>query len=121
MKRVFGIALVLLFCVTAVFLKGTMVSQAKSRIQQENKVYHEMEKDYIRKTREVLTKEGFENSGVNLTKVIDEEGNRTYTMAVHNSKINRLTENEREQLEKLLKSIEFADEKCLFYHEFLIQ
>ena len=94
MKRVFGIALILLVCMTGVFVKGTMVSQAKSRIQQENEAYHEMEKEYIRKIREVLGREGFENSGVNLTKIIDEEGKRTYTMAVHNSKINRLTENE---------------------------
>lgn len=114
-------AVIFLLCVTGFLVKGTVISQAKSRIQGENEAYHEMEKAYIRETREVLKNEGFENSGVNLTKVIDEEGNRTYTMVVHNSKISRLNEEEQEELAELLKSIEFADETCEFYHEFLVQ
>lgn len=120
-KKGFWTAVILLLCVAGFLVKGTVVSQAKSRIQEENETYHEMEKDYIRKTREVLEEEGFENSGVNLTKVIDGEGNRTYTMVVHNSKINRLEAEEKEELETVLKSIEFADENCDFYHEFLVQ
>lgn len=120
-KRGFWTAVILLVCVTGVLVKGTVVSQAKSRIQGEKEAYHEMEKAYIRETREILKKEGFENSGVNLTKVIDEEGKRTYTMVVHNGKINRLSTEEKEELEELLESIAFEDETCDFYHEFLVQ
>lgn len=120
-KKGFLTVVIVLLCVTGFLIKGTIVSQAKSRIQQENEAYHEMEKDYIRKTREVLKENGFENSGVNLTKVIDAEGKRTYTMAVHNSKINRLSDSEKKELEILLKNIEFADKNCDICHEFLIQ
>lgn len=117
----FLMVVIVLLCVTGFLIKGTIVSQAKSRIQQENEVYHEMEKDYIRKTREILKNKGFENSGVNLTKVIDADGKRTYTMVVHNSKINRLSEEEKEELKAQLESVEFADGSCEFFHEFLVQ
>ena len=120
-KKGFWTAVIVLLCVTGFLIKGTVVSQAKSRIQQENEAYHEMEKDYIRKTREALKENGFENSGINLTKVIDEDGKRTYRVVVHNSKINRLNNSEKNTLEAILKSIEFADENCDFCHEFLVQ
>ncbi len=120
-RRGFLTVVIILLCVTGFFIKGTVVSQAKSRIQQENEAYHDMEKEYIRKTRAVLKENGFENSGVNLTKVIDEDGSRTYKVVVHNSRINRLNNSEKDELELLLKSVKFADEKCDFSHEFLVQ
>ena len=121
MKKGFWTAVIVLLCVTGFLIKGTVVSQAKSRIQQEKEVFHELEKEYIRKTRAVLKENGYENSGVNLTKVIDKDGNRTYRVVVHNSRINRLSNSEKDELELLLKSVEFADENCNFYHEFLVQ
>lgn len=120
MKKSFWVAAVFLVCVIGVFVKGTVVSQAKSKIKQENETYHELEREYIKETRQTLKKAGFANSGVNLTKVIDGEGNRVYTMVVHNSKINNLDETGKSALLEQLKGIEFGDDNCQFYHEFLV-
>lgn len=120
MKRSFIVVVVFLLSMTGIFAKGTMVSQAKSRIQEENKAYHEMEKAYIKEVKEVLKEAGFENSGINLTKVIDERGTRTYTLLVHNSKINKLDAAEKESLLLQLENIRFEDEQCKICHEFLV-
>ncbi len=120
MKKSFLAVLILLMCITGVFIKGTVVSQAKSKIQEENKIYHEMEKTYIKEVKAVLEEAGFENSGVNLTKVIDENGGRAYTLLIHNSRINKLESEEKEALLLKLEGICFGDETCVIYHEFLV-
>ncbi len=110
----------LLILLTVFFFGETVESKEKSKLQAESKVYHEMEKEYLKSTRELLEKYGYKNSGVNMTKIIDEKGKRTYTVKIHNSKINALKETEKNELMESLQTIRFADEDCDFYHEFLV-
>ncbi len=120
MRKSFWTAAVLLIVITVFFMGETVESQAKSKLKAESSIYHEMEKEYLKNTRTILKEKGYENSGINMTKTIDEEGNRTYTVKIHNSKINALGEAEKESLLECLKSLQFADEECGFYHEFLV-
>lgn len=119
MKKRFSEIIFLLVFVLVIFMKKTVVSVADSRIQAEKEFYHKIESEYLKETRETLKESGYINSGVNLTKVIDEEGRRTYTVRIHNRRINALEETEREELLDTLRGICFADEQCEFYHEFI--
>ena len=72
-----------------------------------------------KETREFLTEEGFLNSGVMLTKVVDADGSREYTLTVHHGRIDEMTEEEREILLEKMEQLVFAGEGVSFFHEFL--
>ena len=118
MEKKFWAAVCLLICVTGLFTGKTLVSEAGSGQRTERELYRQMEKDYLRETGFVLEEAGFANSGMNLTKIVDGEGKRTYFMKIHNGRINALSGEEKEKLMIRLKSVSFADGQCEFYHEF---
>ena len=120
MSKRFLMILFGLMCVLVFFTAKTMVIVAESKQQAEKEFYHEMEMEYLRETKEILSESGYSNSGVNLTKIIDEDGRRTYSVKIHNRRINALNETEKEELMNELKSVEFADEQSEFYHEFIV-
>lgn len=120
MRKGFWIVTLVLVIISAFFMGETAISQSKSKLKAGSSAYHEMEKEYLKSTRKLLREKGYENSGVNLTKTIDEEGNRTYTVKIHNSKINALEKEEKEALLEALEEVPFADEACGFSHEFLV-
>lgn len=78
MRKSFLGTVFLLVIISMFFMGGTVESQAKTKLKAESQAYHQMEKEYLKRTREVLKEKGFANSGVNLTKIIDESGKRTY-------------------------------------------
>lgn len=117
-KRVWA-AVFLLICAVVFFTGKTLVSEAGSGQRAERELYHQMEKAYVKETRQALEEAGFVNSGVNLTKVIDQKGERIYFMKIHNGRINALKEPEKEELLAKLKGVNFADAECEFYHEFI--
>lgn len=118
MKSRFLTILFLLLCVIGFFTAKTIVIEAESKQHKERELYHEMEMEYLKETREILNDAGYANSGVNLTKIIDEEGRRTYTVRIHNRRIDALKDTEKEELMNKLKSVCFADGQCEFQHEF---
>lgn len=69
-----------------------------------NEYYRQIEKAYVDDVKQTLTKEGYSNAGVAMTKVVNELGGFDYTLKVHHRKIDRMDESEREKLSKLLTS-----------------
>ena len=120
MRKSFLGTVFLLVIISIFFMGGTVESQAKTKLKAESQAYRQMEKEYLKRTREVLKEKGFADSGVNLTKIIDESGKRTYTVKIHNSKINALEEEEKDDLLESLENVKFADEESSIYHEFLV-
>lgn len=82
--------------------------------------YNDLEQTLVTDTRRYLAKAGYENSGVNLTRVVDEEGVRSHTLTIHHRRIDNMEEEQREELRRELDSLTFASEKCIFCHEFLV-
>ena len=112
----FSVALVLLiaFCITE-----TVVSQSNEARCIEEKYYDEMEAVYLKEIKQLLMEEGYRNSGVTMTVVIDEAGLRSYTVSIHHKLIGNLSADEQEQLTQMLGAITFADTSCVFCHKFL--
>jgi len=103
------------------FLIGeTVRCQSKASEKELENYYAALEKQMVIETREYLSEAGFRNSGVMLTKVIDESGAREYTLTVHHKKINALTPAERMGLEERISGFDFGDENCSFEHKFLM-
>lgn len=73
-----------------------------------NEYYREIENAYVSDVRQTLTKEGFSNAGVSMTKVVNDLGGFDYTLKVHHRRIDRMDESERETLSKLLTSADIG-------------
>lgn len=82
--------------------------------------YREREQRLVRETRQELERQGFLNSGVTLTRVVEEDGKRIYTVTVHHRDIDRMEAAEREALARELAVLAFEDENSSFRYEFLI-
>lgn len=82
--------------------------------------YMMMETQLRENVREYLERNGYVDSGIMLTKVIDTDGSREYTLTVHNKRIDNLLDEEKQEILSDLASYDFEDVNCSFVHEFLI-
>ena len=91
--------------ITVFCISGTVHSSEKVERREREKYYREIEAEYVKEVRFFLNEEGYSNSGVTMTKVIDEEENRSYTMTIHHRGIGNLQQDEQEQLQEELLQI----------------
>ena len=110
-----GLVLIITFCVTQ-----TVYSQSDIAAQELENYYRTQEKQLLQETKDYLTEKGFANSGVTLTRVVDETGKRDYTFTIHHGKIDRMSEAERMELAAALNGITQLEGNCTFCHEFLM-
>ena len=115
----FWAATILLVLVAAFFFTATVMSRtALDRAELEG-YYREKEEQLVREARKYLNAQGYQDSGVMLTRVVGADGSRVYTVTLHHSDFDRLEEEEREALVRELSGLEFADENAVFCHKFL--
>ncbi len=104
-------------------ITGLCVETVKCRndvsVQEMELFYAEKEQELVHEAKALLRAEGYENSGVMLTRVVEADGSRQYTLTVHHGRINRLNEAERRELLEKLGGINFGDEEITIFHEFL--
>ena len=62
--------------------------------------------------RAYLNEEGYVNSGVMLNHTTDENGMRTYTLSVHNSRFEYASEETKEEVIQALTDLSFEDPRC---------
>lgn len=105
---------------TAFCVVMTVKSQSNVEEVAVENYYREKEQEVLADTRAYLNREGFTNSGVTLTRVVDAEGNREYIITVHHRKISNLQEDDRETLRMALQGLVFEEENCSFCHTFLV-
>ncbi len=106
---------ILLVIVTAFCCTGTVMSRTDFSERELENYYRERERQLVEDTREYLRRQGYENSGVMLTRVVDADGGREYTLSIHHSRITALSKEEQEKLADGLLEITFADQDCVFF------
>lgn len=111
---------ILLVLIAAFFCVGTVMSRTDLDARELEEYYLAKEQELTREIREVLEEKGFENSGVTVTRVVETDGSRLYTVTVHHGRIDDMCDEEREKLLEELKGINFEDERCSFFHQFLL-
>lgn len=109
---------VILVLVTAFFCVETVMSSPGINSRNQEGYYLAKEQELTEDVRALLGREGFENSGVMVTRVVEEDGSRLYTVSVHHRRLDALDEEEREQLLRQLESLTFGDDNCSFRHQF---
>ena len=111
---------IFLIAVIAFCVAGTVISQTDIGAQEMENYYREQEKELLAETKAYLNENGFQKSGVTLTRVVDSEGKREYTFTIHHGKIDKMSEAERIELAESLAEWAVIDENCTFCHEFLL-
>lgn len=104
-RAIMAISALVLIGITTLCISGTVHSSEKVERREREKYYRELEAEYVKNVRFFLNEEGYSNSGVTMTKVIDEEENRSYTVAIHHRGIENLQQEEQEQLQAELLQI----------------
>lgn len=121
MKKIgrFLVVTVSLIAISTFCITSTVMSHSNRDLRIAETYYHQMEQEYVKEIKSCLREKGYENSGVMMTRVVDENGKREYTITIHNKRINKLSEEEKKNLQKELIIREFDAPDCIFYHEFL--
>ncbi len=99
------ISALVLIGITVFCISGTVHSREKVERREREQYYREIEAEYVKNVRFFLNEEGYLNSGITMTKVIDEEENRSYTVMIHHRRIGNLQPEEQEQLQEELSQI----------------
>ena len=110
---------VILVLVAAFCICGTVLSQSDSQHLIDEKYYRAIEQTYLQEVRTFLEEEGYRNSGVMMTKVIEADGSRSYTVTINHGRIDRLSIAEQQSLLAGCSSIDFPVEGCAFSHTLL--
>ena len=115
-NRFFVVITIGLIMIIVLSVAKTAECQCQAAERDREEYYVELEKEYVAELRAYLNEEGFLNSGVMLTRVVSEDGSREYTITVHNSRFDRLTDSEKEILLEEMGQKAFEEENCSFVH-----
>lgn len=110
----FWVVTAILILVTACCCGGTVMGRSGFSTGEPESYYLECERQLVEEAREYLGRQGYENSGVMLTRVVDVDGGREYTLNIHHNRIGRLDEEEKQWLAEGLWEIVFTDPDCTF-------
>ncbi len=116
----FAVVTMVLVLFTGFCCTGAAMSRTNLSVQEIEGYYREKEQELVEGVRAFLEERGFSNSGVMLTRVVDTDGSRQYTLTVHHGRINRMDETDRQNLLKELEKIVFDDEDSVFEHKFFV-
>lgn len=111
---IFTAVTVMLILVSAFCITGTVMSHNNKDLEIQEKYYSLAEQQYVDAVRQYMAAQGFRNSGVMLTRVVDTDGTRTYTLTVCHKRLAGLTEVQKENIEEALTKMEFDIPGCRF-------
>ena len=116
---IFGIGLAAILFAIALLMAIVVGSKENAQAAGFNSYYSELEKQAKPLFRDYLNEAGFENAGIMLTHTVDENENRKYTIAIHHSGFERLSESGRADLAAGLVALGFSDARCTFVVEYM--
>lgn len=113
------ISAVVLIGISVFCMSATAYSRERIERRERESCYRELEAAYVQEIRTFLAGEGYSDSGVMMTRVIDADESRAYTVTIHHRSILALGQEERQQLNGKLKAISYDMENCTVEYQFL--
>lgn len=101
-RTIWGLAAIMLAMTAAMCIAGSIKSQAADTLRAQEAYYEQLEREYIGQVRSFLAEQGYRNSGVTLSRIVDGEGQRSYKVLIYHGAIVRL---EEEALTELLEQV----------------
>ncbi len=104
---------IFLVLVMTLLVSETVMSQTRGDITVDERYYQVLEQEYVKEIRVYLEEQGYRNSGVSLTRVV-ENGERTYEMMIHHRNLEKLSERELMELFGQIEGFAFEVADCTF-------
>lgn len=101
------------------FVSEKVMSQNNGTVTVDEAAFLELESNYLSQVKVYLEEEGFRNSGVALSRVIETDGSRSYEITLHHKKLNELSLEEQEKLKADIEELAFGVSGCEFQVTFL--
>ncbi|MDE6673188.1 MAG: hypothetical protein K2K19_00025 [Acetatifactor sp.] len=118
-RIIWGLAAIMLSMAAAMCIAGSIKSQAADTLRAQEAYYEQLEREYIGQVRSFLTEQGYRNSGVTLSRIVDGEGQRRYRVLIHHGAIDRLEEEARAELLEQVSDLGFYVPGCSFTAQLL--
>ena len=118
-EAVFVMVTVLIILSLWFFISEKVMSQNNGTVTVDEEAFLELEGNYLSQVKSYMEKEGFQNSGVALTRVVEEDGSRSYEITLHHKKLNKLGREEQEALKENIEELAFGVSGCEFQIKFL--
>lgn len=112
------IGAVVLIGISVFCMSATAYSSERIERRERESCYREIETAYVKEIRTFLAEEGYADSGVMMTKVIDADESRAYTVTIHHRSILALGQEDRQQLCSALATIPQELENCTIEYQF---
>lgn len=101
-RAVYIILTLVLILITTLSIRGTAYSMEKTNMHDSMDPYYKsLENEYTNNVKNLLSELGYSNAGIMLTKVVDVDGNREYTLSLHH----KLLSNNNERLNEVTEAI----------------
>ncbi|MBR3825778.1 MAG: hypothetical protein IKJ39_11355 [Lachnospiraceae bacterium] len=101
------------------FISEKVMSQNNGTVTVDEAAFLELESNYLSQVKVYLEEEGFRNSGVALSRVIETDGSRSYEITLHHKKLNELSLEEQKKLKADIEELAFGVSGCEFQVTFL--
>lgn len=101
------------------FISEKVMSQNNGTVTVDEAAFLELESNYLSQVKVYLEEEGFRNSGVTLSRVIETDGSRSYEITLHHKKLNELSLEEQKKLKADIEELAFGVSGCEFQVTFL--
>lgn len=98
----------------AFFFSSTVKSMTEPDRAETEGYYREREEILVREVRSFLDALGYRNSGVMLTRIVDADGSRSYTLSVHHRELEEPAKEELALLAAGISELEFSGEGISF-------
>ena len=104
----------LLIMALALGMGSKVSSQSQADVSLSEESYIALESEYVQVLRGMLGEQGYENCGINLTRVVDDEGGRAYSIVLHHKYLDKLGEEELQALFAEMSGAAFQFSNCSF-------
>jgi len=119
-NAMFILITMVLIVASSLLLSLTVKSKETSSLSSEAH-YQLLEKQMVKDVRHYLDENGYKNSGITLTRVVDDENQtREYTLTLHHDKMDRMEEEEREILGQTVLQFGFEFTTCSFETAYML-
>ena len=118
-RIMWGLAAMALAAAVALCIAGSIKSQAADTLEAQEAYYEQLEREYIGQVRGFLAEQGYRNSGVTLSRIVDGEGQRSYRVLIYHGAISRLDEEALAELLGQTEELGFYIPGCSFTAQLL--
>ena len=116
----FTVVTIILVLCSAFFITKTVQGQSDTDVAAKEGYYQALEQEYVDEIRTYLDEQGFLNSGVMLTRVVDEQGSREYQVTLHHKYLEKLSEEERQAVFEEIEGMAFGSDGCIFQIKLMV-